>query len=110
LLLENSIQKERTNGEFAWVYCDRWERAQSVTPMPEARITASRLSRFLFEAVALAVAEFHQGEITTEPPGPTTEFCIMVLRKPIEHRIRLNRVTAWAEHMKGSSHRQSLTA
>jgi hypothetical protein len=51
----------------------------------------------LYEAVALAVAEFRQGEITSEPPGPMTEFCVMVLRKPIEHRIRLDRVARWAE-------------
>jgi hypothetical protein len=51
----------------------------------------------LYEAVALAVAEFRQGEMTTELPGPATEFCVMVLRKPIEHRIRLDRVTKWAQ-------------
>jgi len=50
----------------------------------------------LYEAVALAVAEFRQGEITTEPPGPATEFRVTVIRKPIEHRIRLDRVTKWA--------------
>ena len=51
----------------------------------------------LYEAVALAVAEFRQGEITTEPPGPMTEFRVTVLRKPIEHTIRLDRVTKWAQ-------------
>lgn len=51
----------------------------------------------LYEAVALAVSEFRRGEITTELPSPTTEFCVMVLRKPIEHRIRLDRVTKWAQ-------------
>jgi hypothetical protein len=51
----------------------------------------------LYEAVALAVAEFRQGEISAEPPGPMTEFCVTVLRKPIEHRIRLDRVAKWAQ-------------
>src|ERR1700690_1664233 len=51
----------------------------------------------LYEAVAMAVAEFRQGEIITETPGPMTEFCVTVLRKPIEHRIRLDRVTNWAQ-------------
>lgn len=51
----------------------------------------------LYEAVAIAVAEFRRGEIITETPGPMTEFCVTVLRKPIEHRIRLNQVTKWAE-------------
>jgi len=40
----------------------------------------------LYEAVATAVAEFRQGEIITDTPGPMTEFCVTVLRKPIEHR------------------------
>ncbi len=51
----------------------------------------------LYEAVALAVAEFPQGEIMTDLPGPMTEFRVTVLRKPIEHRIRLDRVTTWAQ-------------
>jgi len=52
----------------------------------------------LYEAVAIAVAEFRQGEIMTDAPGPMTEFCVTVVRKPIEHRIRLNQVSKWAEH------------
>jgi len=51
----------------------------------------------LYEAVAVAVSEFRQGEIMIQPPGPTTEFCVMVQRKPIEHRIRFSKVTKWAE-------------
>src|ERR1700691_6605624 len=51
----------------------------------------------LYEAVAMAVAEFRQGEIITDAPGPMTEFCVTVIRKPIEHRIRLSQVTKWAE-------------
>ena len=38
-----------------------------------------------YEAVAMAVAEFRQGEIITDAPGPMTEFCVTVIRKPIEH-------------------------
>jgi hypothetical protein len=52
----------------------------------------------LYEAVAIAVAEFRQGEIMTDARGPMTEFCVTVVRKPIEHRIRLNQVSKWAEH------------
>jgi hypothetical protein len=51
----------------------------------------------LYEAVAMAVAVFRQGEIITETLGPMTEFCVTVIRKPIEHRIRLAQVTKWAE-------------
>jgi hypothetical protein len=52
----------------------------------------------LYEAVALAVAEFRQGEIIAETPGPKTEFIVTVHRKPIEHRINLSQVAKWAEH------------
>ena len=56
----------------------------------------------LYEAVAIAVAEFRQGEIITDTPGPMTEFCVTVLRKPIEHRIRFNKVQEWVQpSMKG---------
>lgn len=37
----------------------------------------------LYEAVALAVAEFRQGEIISAAPGPMTEFCVTV---PKTHR------------------------
>jgi hypothetical protein len=51
----------------------------------------------LYEAVALAVAEFREGEIITDAPAPMTEFCVAVLRKPIEHRIRFKKVQEWAQ-------------
>ena len=52
----------------------------------------------LYEAVAIAVVEFRQGDIITETPGPKTEFIVTVQRKPIEHRINMNHVSRWAEH------------
>src|ERR1700761_5845218 len=51
----------------------------------------------LYEAVALSIAEFRGGEINIDTPGPMTEFRVTVLRKPIEHRIRLKQVMKWAE-------------
>ena len=51
----------------------------------------------LYEAVALAVAEFRQGEIFTETLGAMAEFCVTVLRKPIEHRIRFKKVQEWVQ-------------
>jgi hypothetical protein len=51
----------------------------------------------LFEAVAQAVAEFKEDKTVPSPPGPETEFRVEVLRKPIEHFIRLKRVTEWAQ-------------
>jgi hypothetical protein len=51
----------------------------------------------LYEAVAVAIAEFRAAEINIDVPGPMTEFRATVFRKPIEHRIRLKRVMKWAE-------------
>lgn len=44
----------------------------------------------LYEAVALAVAEFRA-------EGPMTEFVIAIHRPAVEHRIRLSQVTQWAK-------------
>jgi hypothetical protein len=51
----------------------------------------------LYEAVALAVAEFRQDEIITDPPGPMTEFLVTVLRRPIEHRVRFKKIQEWVQ-------------
>jgi hypothetical protein len=51
----------------------------------------------LFEAVALAVAEFRDDKTVAEPPGPETEFSVSILRKPVEHFIRLRKVLEWAQ-------------
>jgi hypothetical protein len=45
----------------------------------------------------LAVAEFRQGEIITDVPRPMTEFCVTVMRKPIEHRIHFKKVQQWVQ-------------
>jgi hypothetical protein len=52
----------------------------------------------LYEAVALAVAEFRRDEATVAEPGAMTEFIVTAYRKPTEHRIRLNQVTKWAQN------------
>jgi hypothetical protein len=49
----------------------------------------------LYEAVALAVAEFRNDEIIIDAPAPMTEFCVTVLRKPVEHRVRFKKVQEW---------------
>lgn len=51
----------------------------------------------LYEALALAVAEFRDDTLLPDGPGIMTEFSIAVLRKPIEHRIRLKQVHDWAQ-------------
>jgi hypothetical protein len=50
----------------------------------------------LYEAVALAVAEFQQDPMVPHP-APTTQFLIAIDRPAIEHRIRLSQVSRWAE-------------
>lgn len=52
----------------------------------------------LYEAVAIAVAQFREDEVSPSAPGPLTEFTVAVYRNPIEHKIRLGQVTKWAEH------------
>lgn len=52
----------------------------------------------LYEAVALAVAEFRRDEATTAAPGAMTQFIVTVYRRPTEHRIRLNQVAKWAQN------------
>ena len=50
----------------------------------------------LYEAIALAMAEFRDDHIVPRP-APTTEFSVTIERPPIEHRIRLSQVMKWAE-------------
>ena len=50
----------------------------------------------LFEAVAIAVAEF-RADSMTEVPGPMTEFTVAIHRPVVEHKIRLGQVIKWAE-------------
>src|ERR1700691_4480819 len=57
----------------------------------------------LYEAAAQAVTEFKEDKTVPNPPGPETEFRVEVLRKPVEHFIRLKRVTEWAEFSNAKS-------
>jgi hypothetical protein len=58
--------------------------------------TAHVQAESLFEAVALAVAEFRQDNLVS-PPTPMTDFIVAIERPPVEHRIRLSHVIKWAE-------------
>jgi hypothetical protein len=53
-------------------------------------------SETLYEAVAMAVADFKQDTTVSNPPGLETDFTVLVLRKPIEHVIRLKQIHEWA--------------
>lgn len=46
----------------------------------------------LYEAVAIAVAQFREDDINPLSPGPMTEFTVAVYRNPVEHKIRLGQV------------------
>ncbi len=50
----------------------------------------------LYEAVAMAAAEFRQDHTVPHPPEPATELTVSV-RPPVEHKIRLSQVAKWAE-------------
>jgi hypothetical protein len=49
----------------------------------------------LYEAVALAVAEFREDPMV-QAPGAMTEFNIAIEKPAVEHHIRLNQVEKWA--------------
>jgi len=51
----------------------------------------------LYEAVAQAVSEFKDDKTVPNQPGLETEFRVAVIRKPVEHFIRLRRVAEWAQ-------------
>jgi len=51
----------------------------------------------LYEAVALAVADFRDDPLLRDRPVPGTEFTVAVLRNPTEHKIKLQQVVKWSE-------------
>ncbi len=51
----------------------------------------------LYEAVALAVADFRDDPLLRDRPTSGTEFTVAVLRNPTEHKIKLQQVAKWAE-------------
>jgi hypothetical protein len=70
--------------------------AVSFTDSDEIAHTAHVQAESLYEAVALAVAEFRQDPLVPAPAS-MTEFSIAIERPPIEHRVRLNQVQKWTE-------------
>ncbi len=52
----------------------------------------------LYEAVAIAVAQFREDDVSPSAPGAMTEFTVAVYRNPVEHKIRLKQVLTLAEH------------
>ena len=58
--------------------------------------TAHVQAESLYEAVALAVAEFRKDQLAPVPAS-MTEFIIAIEKPPVEHRIRLSQVEKWAQ-------------
>lgn len=51
----------------------------------------------LYEAVAIAVVQLREDDVSPATIGPMTEFTVAVYRNPVEHKIRLAQVEKWAE-------------
>jgi len=51
----------------------------------------------LYDAIAQAVAEFRDDKTVSNPPSADTDFTVTVMRRPIEHIIRLKRVQEWSQ-------------
>jgi len=51
----------------------------------------------LYEAVAIAVAQFRDDDVSPVRPAASTEFTVLVYRNPTEHRIKLQQVIKWAQ-------------
>lgn len=52
----------------------------------------------LYEAVAIAVAQIREDDVSPSIPGPMTEFTVAVYKPPVEHKLRLEQVLKWSEH------------
>ena len=70
----------------------------SFTDSDKTEHSAEVEAESLYEAVALAVADFREDPLLRDLPGAMTEFVVAVLRNPTEHRLRLHQVAKWAEH------------
>jgi hypothetical protein len=51
----------------------------------------------LYEAVAIAVAQLREDDVSPSDHGPMTEFTVAVYKNPTEHKIRLAQVLKWSE-------------
>lgn len=51
----------------------------------------------MYDAVGTAMQEWSHGGIAEGKPGPMTEFCVLVHRPPVTHRLKLQQVTSWAK-------------
>ena len=59
--------------------------------------TAYVQAEFLYEAVALGVAQFRQNPMMPRP-DKATEFTVSIERPVVQHRIKLEQIPRWAEN------------
>jgi hypothetical protein len=51
----------------------------------------------IYEAIAVAIAEFRDDGMVSAPPEPETVFKVVKIQKPVEHNIRMQNVLDWAK-------------
>jgi hypothetical protein len=86
------IKSEHTAYTFLVARC-----RVSFTDSEKLEHSAEVEAESLYEAVALAVADFREDPLLHDRPAATTEFTVAVLRNPTEHKIRLSQVAKWAQ-------------
>jgi len=64
----------------------------------------------LYEAAALAIAEFRRCGFTANASGPTTRLTVSVKAPATSHEIRVNKIEAWLQSGGKSPAEQALTA
>ena len=62
----------------------------------------------LYEAAALAIAEFRRCGFTANAPGPATRLTVTVQAPATSHEVRLSKIEAWLESGGRSPNEQAL--
>jgi hypothetical protein len=62
----------------------------------------------LYEAAALAIAEFRRCGFTVNAPGPATRLAIAVKAPATSHEVRVSKIEAWLESGGRSPNEQAL--
>jgi len=64
----------------------------------------------LYEAAALAIAEFRRCGFTDHAPGPATRLTVTVKAPATSHEVRLSKIEAWLQSGGRSPNEQALKA
>ena len=63
---------------------------------------------FLYEAAALAIAEFRRCGFTANTPGPATRLTVTVKTPATSHEVRFSKIEAWLESGGRSPNEQAM--